>query len=65
MPVIAMNQEMGSQGKFVAEKLAEELGLAIVRHEVIEHVAEKMHLRKSMLQRFLEGKAGLDRKSVV
>ena len=59
MPVIAMNQEMGSQGKFVAEKLAEELGLAIVRHEVIEHVAEKMHLRKSMLQRFLEGKAGL------
>src|SRR3989304_1005466 len=59
MPVIAMNQEMGSQGKFVAEKLAEELGLAIVRHEVIEHVAEKMHLRKSMLQRFLQGKAGL------
>ena len=25
MPVIAMNQEMGSQGKFVAEKLAEEI----------------------------------------
>ena len=59
MPVIAMNQEMGSQGKSVAEKLAEELGLDIVRHEIIEHVAEKMHLRKSMLQRFLEGKAGL------
>lgn len=59
MPVIAMNQEMGSQGKFVAEKLAEELGLAIVRHEIIEHVAEKMHVRKSTLQRFLEGKAGL------
>ena len=59
MPVISMNQEMGSQGKFVAEKLAEELGLDIVRHEIIEHVAEKMHLRKSMLQRFLEGKAGL------
>jgi cytidylate kinase len=59
MPVIAMNQEMGSQGKFVAEKLAEELGLEIVRHEIIEHVAEKMRLRKSMLQRFLEGKAGL------
>ena len=59
MPVIAMNQEMGSQGKFVAEALAEELGLAIVRHEIIEHVAEKMHVRKSTLQRFLEGKAGL------
>ncbi len=59
MPVIAMNQEMGSQGKFVAEKLAEELGLDIVRHEIIDHVAQKMHLRKSALQRFLEGKAGL------
>jgi len=59
MPVIAMNQEMGSQGKFVAEKLAEELGLEIVRHEIIDHVAQKMRLRKSMLQRFLEGKAGL------
>ncbi|GAB4510966.1 MAG: hypothetical protein Tsb0026_13510 [Sulfuricaulis sp.] len=59
MPVIAMNQEMGSQGKFVAEKLAEELGLEIVRHEIIDHVAQKMHMRKSALQRFLEGKAGL------
>jgi cytidylate kinase len=59
MPVIAMNQEMGSQGKFVAEKLAEELGLTIVRHEIIEHLAEKMRVRKSTLQRFLEGKAGL------
>jgi cytidylate kinase len=59
MPVIAMNQEMGSQGRFVAEKLAEELGLEIVRHEIMDHVAEKMHLRKSALQRFVEGKAGL------
>ena len=59
MPVIAMNQEMGSQGKFVAEKLAEELGLDIVRHQIIDHVAEKMHVRKSTLQRFLQGKAGL------
>jgi cytidylate kinase len=59
MPVIAMNQETGSQGKFVAEKLAEELGLAIVRHEIIQHVAERMHTRKSTLQRFLQGKAGL------
>lgn len=59
MPVIAMNQEMGSQGKFVAEKLAEELGMEIVRHEIMQHVAEKMHMRKSTLQRFLEGKSGL------
>jgi cytidylate kinase len=59
MTVIAMNQEMGSRGKLVAEKLAEELGLDIVRHEIIDHVAQKMHVRKSALQRFIEGKAGL------
>jgi len=59
MPVIAMNQEMGSQGKLVAEKLAQDLSLEIVRHEIIDHVAQKMHLRKSALQRYLEGKAGL------
>ena len=59
MPVIAMNQEMGSQGKLVAEQLAADLGLDIVRHEIIDHLAEKMHLRKSMLQRFVLGKSGL------
>jgi cytidylate kinase len=59
MPVIAMNQEMGSQGKDVAEKLAKDLGLTIVRHEIIDHVSEKMNVRKSTLRRFLEGKAGL------
>jgi cytidylate kinase len=59
MPVIAMNQEMGSQGKLVAEQLAADLGLEIVRHEIIDHLAEKMHVRKSMLQRFLQGKSGL------
>ena len=30
-----------------------------MRHEIIDHVAEKMHVRKSTLQRFLQGKAGL------
>lgn len=59
MPVIAMNQEMGSQGRLVAEALAAELDLRILRHEVIDHAAQKMHVRKSTLQRFLEGKAGL------
>lgn len=59
MPVIAMNQEMGSRGMYVEEGLAAQLGLATVRHEVINHVAEKMQVRKSTLQRFLEGKAGM------
>jgi hypothetical protein len=64
MPVIAMNQEMGSLGKDVALALSEELGLAQVTHEVVDHVAEKMHVRKSLIRRVLEGRAGmLDRMS--
>lgn len=64
MPVIAMNQEMGSLGKDVAQALAEELGLAQVTHEVVAHVAEKMQTRKSLIRRVMEGKAGiLDRMS--
>lgn len=58
MPVIAMNQEMGSRGKDVAAKLAQDLGLELVRHEVVEHVAEKMHAKKSLIRRIMEGKAG-------
>lgn len=64
MPVIAMNQEMGSLGKDVATALASELGLNLVRHEVVDHVAEKMRARKSLIRRVMEGKAGmLDRLS--
>ena len=59
MPVIAMNQEMASLGKDVAEALAEELGLSLVTHEVVAHLAEKMHTRKSLLRRVLEGRAGV------
>ncbi len=59
MPVIAMTREMGSLGKDVALGLAEQLDLKLVQHEVIEHVADKMHLRRSTVNRFLEGKAGL------
>ena len=64
MPVIAMNQEMGSLGKDVAQALSEELALAQVTHEVVDHVAEKMQKRKSLIRRVMEGKAGmLDRMS--
>jgi len=59
MPVIAMNHEMGSQGMFVAEGLAAQLGLSMVHHEVVDYIAEKMHARKSTVRRFLEGKAGM------
>lgn len=59
MTVIAMTREMGSLGKDVALGLAEELRLRLVQHELIGHVAEKMHVRESSVNRFLEGKAGL------
>ena len=59
MPVIAMTQEMGSLAKDVALRLAQAQNLAVMRHEVIDHVAEKMHVPRSLLRRLREGKAGL------
>lgn len=60
MPVIAMTQEMGSLGKDVAVGVAETLGLALVRHEVVEdRVAGRMGIRKSLVRRIMEGKAGM------
>ncbi len=59
MTVIAMTREMGSLGKDVALGLAESLGLDLVQHEIIEHVADRMHMGESAVNRFLEGKAGL------
>lgn len=62
MPVIAMTREMGTRGKDVALGLAEELGLGLVQHELVEHVAEKMHRPASAVNRLLEGTASaLDR----
>jgi cytidylate kinase len=59
MPVIALTQEMGSLAKDVALKLAETMGLAVMRHEVIEHVADRMNVHKSVIGRLRGGKAGL------
>ena len=59
MPVIAMTQEMGSLAKDIALQLAESRSLTVMRHEVIDHVAEKMHVPRSMIRRLREGKAGL------
>ena len=59
MPVIAMTQEMGSLAKDVSLRLAEAMGLATMRHEVLDHVADKMNVPKSLIGRLREGKAGL------
>lgn len=58
MPVVALTQEMGSLAKDVAEALARELGLATMRHEVVDHVASKMLVSRSLITRLREGKAG-------
>jgi hypothetical protein len=58
MPVIALTQEMGSLAKDVAIQLAEEMQLTMMRHEVVEHVASKMHVPRSLINRLREGKAG-------
>ncbi|MBT2322256.1 cytidylate kinase family protein [Variovorax paradoxus] len=59
MPVIAMTQEMGSLAKDVSLKLAEALGLSVMRHEAIERVADRMQVPTSLIGRLREGKAGV------
>lgn len=59
MPVIAMTQEMGSLAKEIALQLAQECNLTVMRHEVLENIAGKMHVPTSLISRLREGKAGL------
>lgn len=58
MPVIAMTEEMGSLAKDISLQLASEMQLATLRHEVVEHVASRMHVSKSLINRLRDGKAG-------
>jgi cytidylate kinase len=58
MAVIAFTQEMATLGSDVATGVCEALGLEMVRHEVGDHVAGKMHVKKSLIRRLREGKAG-------
>jgi cytidylate kinase len=59
MPLIAMTREMGSLGKDVAAGIADRTGRRVVYQEIIEPIANKMRLRKSHVERFLDGKSGL------
>ena len=58
MPVIALTQGMGSLAQDIAEQLASELQLSTLQHEVAEHVANKLHVSKSLVSRLRAGKAG-------
>ena len=59
MPLIAMTREMGSLGKDVAAGVAARTGKRVVYHEIVEPIANKMRLRKSHVERFLDGKSGV------
>ena len=59
MTVIALTQEMGSLAKDVEAKLSDALKLQQMSNEVVEHVAGKMHVPSSLVNRMREGKAGL------
>lgn len=59
MPVIALTQEMGSLAKDVAVRLGEVAGLQVMRHEVVENIAGRMHVETSLINRLRGGKAGL------
>ena len=60
MPVVAMTREMGSRGREVAERVAEDLGLTLVLHELIEHdLAERLQVPASAVHHRFEGGATL------
>lgn len=59
MTIVAITREMGSLGKDVARGLGETLGLPLIYHEITDHLADRMRVRKSHVVRLLEGKAGL------
>jgi len=59
MPLVAMTREMGSLGKDVAAGIAARSKRKVVYQEIIEPLANKMRLRKSHVERFLEGKSGI------
>ena len=57
MAVIALTQGMGSLAQDIAEQLAQELGIAVLQHELAEKVADKMHVSKSVINRLRFGQA--------
>jgi cytidylate kinase len=59
MALVAITREMGSLGKDVASGLSEALGVPLYYHEVADHLADRMRVRKSHVIRLLDGKANL------
>jgi cytidylate kinase len=60
MAIIAMTREMGSRGREVAQRLADEMGLTLVLHELVEHdLAERLQVPESAVHHRFEGGATL------
>jgi len=59
MPIVAMTREMGSLGKDVAQGVSDALGASLYYEEIIDHLADRMRLRKSHVTRLLDGSAGI------
>ena len=58
MPVVAMTREMGSGGREVARRLADQMGLTLILHELVEHdLAEQMEVQEGAVHHRLEGGA--------
>ena len=57
MPTIAMTREMGSLGKDVAAGVADKLGLRVIYHEVVDTLANELHVDRSAVTRLLDGSA--------
>jgi cytidylate kinase len=57
--MIAMTREMGSLGKDVAAGVAARANRKVVYHEIIDQLANKMRLRKSHVERYLDGRSGI------
>jgi len=60
MAVITMTREMGTLGKDVAQGIADQLGVTVVHHELVEHhLSERLGVQESAVHRYLEGSASL------
>lgn len=59
MALVAITREMGSLGKDVASGLSEALNVPLVYHEIADHLADRMRVRKSHVIRLLDGSANL------
>jgi cytidylate kinase len=59
MPVVTITREMGTLGKDVAAGLSDALGVPVIYNEIVDHLADRLRVRKSHVIRLLDGKAGL------